>query len=110
MPQILLVEDNEMNRDMLSRRLNRKGYEVLMAVDGDECMQVLSEHKPDLVEIYDASVQTHGGGWMRIDPVNKSIKIYGRSTAYGTYDREVVTEVISNHQEYSEFSLQLPQV
>ena len=49
MPQILLVEDNEMNRDMLSRRLNRKGFEVLMAVDGDECMQVLSEKKPDLV-------------------------------------------------------------
>ena len=68
------------------------------------------EHKPDLVEIYDAGVQTHGGGWMRIDPVNKSIKIYGRSTAYGTYDRDVVTEVISNHQEYSEFSLQLPQM
>jgi CheY-like chemotaxis protein len=49
MPQILLVEDNEMNRDMLSRRLSRKGFEVLMAIDGDECMQVLTEHKPDLV-------------------------------------------------------------
>jgi two-component system cell cycle response regulator DivK len=49
MPQILLVEDNEMNRDMLSRRLKRKGFEVLMAFDGDECMQVLSEQKPDLV-------------------------------------------------------------
>jgi CheY-like chemotaxis protein len=49
MPQILLVEDNEMNRDMLSRRLGRKGFEVLMAIDGDECMQVLTELKPDLV-------------------------------------------------------------
>ena len=36
MPRILLVEDNEMNRDMLSRRLQRKGYEVVMAVDGQE--------------------------------------------------------------------------
>ena len=49
MPQILLVEDNEMNRDMLSRRLLRKGFEVIMAVDGDECMRELSTSKPDLV-------------------------------------------------------------
>ena len=34
MPRILLVEDNEMNRDMLSRRLTRKGYEVSFAIDG----------------------------------------------------------------------------
>ena len=49
MPQILLVEDNEMNRDMLSRRLSRKGYEVLMAIDGDECMQMLITEKPELI-------------------------------------------------------------
>ena len=49
MPQILLVEDNEMNRDMLSRRLIRKGYGVDMAFDGDECMQQISIRKPDLV-------------------------------------------------------------
>jgi hypothetical protein len=67
------------------------------------------EHKPDLVEVYDASVEIHGGGWMRIDPINRHIKIYGRSTAYGTYDRDFVTDVISNHQEYSDFSLQLPE-
>ena len=36
MPKILLVEDNEMNRDMLSRRLQKKGYEVVMALDGLE--------------------------------------------------------------------------
>jgi two-component system cell cycle response regulator DivK len=36
MAKILLVEDNEMNRDMLSRRLQRKGYEVVIAVDGGE--------------------------------------------------------------------------
>jgi CheY-like chemotaxis protein len=49
MPLILLVEDNEMNRDMLSRRLSRKGFEVVMAFDGIECMQVLSTQNPDLV-------------------------------------------------------------
>lgn len=49
MTRILLVEDNEMNRDMLSRRLSRKGYDVLMAIDGDECMQVLTTEKPGLI-------------------------------------------------------------
>lgn len=49
MPKILLVEDNEMNRDMLSRRLVRKGFEVVIAVDGNECMPVLRDSDPDLV-------------------------------------------------------------
>lgn len=49
MSQILLVEDNEMNRDMLSRRLLRKGFDVIMAVDGDECMHLLLTQRPDLV-------------------------------------------------------------
>ena len=49
MPQILLVEDNEMNRDMLSRRLNRKDFDVVMAIDGDECMLILSTQQPDLI-------------------------------------------------------------
>jgi len=49
MPRILLVEDNEMNRDMLSRRLIRKGYEVVMAVDGNEGLQKGREIEPDLI-------------------------------------------------------------
>lgn len=49
MTRILLVEDNEMNRDMLSRRLERKGYEVLLAVDGDEAVARAISEAPDLV-------------------------------------------------------------
>ncbi len=49
MPRILLVEDNEMNRDMLSRRLERKGYEVSIAVDGEEGVEKVREELPDLV-------------------------------------------------------------
>jgi CheY-like chemotaxis protein len=49
MPKILLVEDNEMNRDMLSRRLQRKGYEVLMAVDGQAGVDMARTAAPDLV-------------------------------------------------------------
>jgi two-component system cell cycle response regulator DivK len=46
---ILIVEDNEMNRDMLSRRLIRKGFEVAMAFDGQEGLEKMRELKPDLV-------------------------------------------------------------
>jgi two-component system cell cycle response regulator DivK len=49
MPKILLVEDNEMNRDMLSRRLVRKGYEVVCAVDGGEGVSMASSESPDLI-------------------------------------------------------------
>jgi two-component system cell cycle response regulator DivK len=49
MPRILLVEDNEMNRDMLSRRLTRKGYEVVCAVDGGEGVAMAASESPDLI-------------------------------------------------------------
>jgi two-component system cell cycle response regulator DivK len=49
MPKVLLVEDNEMNRDMLSRRLVRKGYEVCMAVDGAEGVALAKSKMPDVI-------------------------------------------------------------
>lgn len=49
MSRILLVEDNEMNRDMLSRRLMRRGYEVIIAVDGQQGMAMAQSEAPDLI-------------------------------------------------------------
>ncbi len=49
MPKILLVEDNEMNRDMLSRRLSRRGYEIVIAVDGEQGLAVAQSERPDLI-------------------------------------------------------------
>jgi CheY-like chemotaxis protein len=49
MSKILLVEDNETNRDMLSRRLIRKGYEVVMAVDGEQAVQMAAAENPDII-------------------------------------------------------------
>src|SRR5260370_6837835 len=49
MAKILLVEDNEMNRDMLSRRLLRKGFEVVMAVDGGQAVSMAESEHPDLI-------------------------------------------------------------
>ncbi|MCZ6681639.1 MAG: response regulator [Planctomycetota bacterium] len=49
MAKILLVEDNEMNRDMLSRRLKRKGYDVVIAVDGRQGVEMAASESPDLI-------------------------------------------------------------
>jgi CheY-like chemotaxis protein len=48
-PKILLVEDNEMNRDMLSRRLVRNGFEVVVAVDGQEGVELAASVRPDVI-------------------------------------------------------------
>ena len=49
MPKLLIVEDNELNRDMLSRRLLRRGYEVVLAVDGAEGVAKAGTEQPDLI-------------------------------------------------------------
>lgn len=49
MSKILLVEDNEMNRDMLSRRLQRKGYQVIIALDGEQGVEMAQSQNPDLI-------------------------------------------------------------
>lgn len=49
MVKILLVEDNEMNRDMLSRRLRRNGYEVVIAIDGQQGVEMAASEAPDLI-------------------------------------------------------------
>ena len=49
MTRILLVEDNEMNRDMLSRRLLRRGYEIAFAMDGQEAVDKATSERPDLI-------------------------------------------------------------
>jgi CheY-like chemotaxis protein len=49
MPRILLVEDNELSRDMLSRRLARRGYEVLTAADGEQAVATARGGAPDLI-------------------------------------------------------------
>lgn len=49
MAKILLVEDNEANRDMLSRRLTRKGYDVVMAEDGQQAVDMAAAERPDVI-------------------------------------------------------------
>ena len=49
MAKILIVEDNEMNRDMLSRRLERRGFTIVMAVDGQQGVEMTRSERPDLI-------------------------------------------------------------
>jgi CheY-like chemotaxis protein len=49
MRRILIIEDNEMNRDVLSRRLRRQGYEVLLGTDGLQGLQIANDARPDLI-------------------------------------------------------------
>jgi CheY-like chemotaxis protein len=49
MPKVLVVEDNEMNRDMLTRRLQRRGYEVIISVDGEDGVQKARSESPDII-------------------------------------------------------------
>src|SRR5919198_5326715 len=60
MSRILLVEDNEMNRDMLSRRLQRKGYSVIIAHDGEQALSLACSEIPDLI-LMDISLPLIGG-------------------------------------------------
>ena len=78
MPKILLVEDNEMNRDMLTRRLQRRGYEVVVAVDGFDGLAVARDQTPDLI-LMDRSLPIVDG-WeatrqLKADPSTRSIPV-----------------------------------
>jgi CheY-like chemotaxis protein len=91
MAKILLVEDNEMNRDMLSRRLKRKGYEVLIAVDGAEGVSMGISEKPDLI-LMDMSLPVMDGwtatGELKANPDTKSIPIIALTAHAMSGDKE----------------------
>ena len=78
MNKILLVEDNEMNRDMLTRRLERKGYEVVIAVDGQAGVDMASSASPDII-LMDLSLPVMDG-WeatrqIKADPATQGIPL-----------------------------------
>jgi CheY-like chemotaxis protein len=91
MTRILLVEDNEMNRDMLSRRLERKGYEVELAVDGRQGVDKAKTLEYDLV-LMDMSLPEIDG-WeatreLRADPATKELPIIALTAHAMSGDRE----------------------
>ncbi len=91
MAKILLVEDNEMNRDMLSRRLERKGYQVLIAVDGEKGVAMAKSEHPDLI-LMDMSLPVIDG-WeatrqLKADPEVRSVPIIALTAHAMAGDRD----------------------
>jgi CheY-like chemotaxis protein len=91
MSKILLVEDNEMNRDMLSRRLQRRGYEIVIAVDGEQGVAMANSEHPDLI-LMDMSLPIMDG-WeatknIKANTSTKSIPIIALTAHAMSGDRE----------------------
>jgi CheY-like chemotaxis protein len=111
MTTILIVEDNEMNRDMLSRRLERKGYQILLAVDGAEGVDVTRAQMPDLI-LMDMSLPVVDG-WeatrqIKADAGLKHIPIIALTAHAMANDREKALD--AGCDEYDTKPIELPRL
>lgn len=111
MTTILIVEDNEMNRDMLSRRLERKGYKVLIAVDGEKGLEVARAKLPDLI-LMDMSLPVVDG-WeatrrLKADSRLKFIPVIALTAHAMANDRDKALE--AGCDEYDTKPIELPRL
>ncbi len=95
MPRILVVEDNEMNRDMLSRRLARKGFDVSVAIDGGQGIELARSATPDLI-LMDMSLPVIDG-WeatrrIKAEPATRGIPVIALTAHAMAGDRERALE------------------
>ena len=111
MAKILLVEDNEMNRDMLSRRLQRRGHDVVCAVDGAEGLELARTELPGLI-LMDMSLPVLDG-WeasrqLKADPATSSIPIIALTAHAMSNDRERALE--AGCDDYDTKPVELPRL
>jgi CheY-like chemotaxis protein len=111
MPKILLVEDNEMNRDMLSRRLMRNGYEVSLAVNGQEGVDMATADRPDLI-LMDMSLPVMDG-WeatqkLKADPQTQAIPIIAL-TAHAMV-QDMVKDLAAGCDDFDTKPVELPRL
>jgi two-component system cell cycle response regulator DivK len=95
MTKVLLVEDNEMNRDMLSRRLIRRGFEVIFAVDGKQGVDLAKSERPDII-LMDMSLPVIDG-WeatrrVKADDITRGVPVIGLTAHAMSGDREKAME------------------
>ena len=95
MTKVLLVEDNEMNRDMLSRRLIRRGFQVVFAMDGQEGIDLARGERPDVI-LMDMSLPVIDG-WeatrrLKADDATRSVPVIGLTAHAMSGDREKAIE------------------
>jgi CheY-like chemotaxis protein len=111
MSTILIVEDNEMNRDMLSRRLERRGYAVLLAVDGENGIDMARANVPDLI-LMDMSLPVMDG-WeatrrLKADDALKHIPVIALTAHAMANDREKALE--AGCDDYDTKPIELPRL
>jgi two-component system cell cycle response regulator DivK len=111
MPKILLVEDNEMNRDMLSRRLQRRGYQVVLALDGQSGVEMTQSQAPDLV-LMDMSLPVLDG-WeaarrLKADATTRHIPVIALTAHAMSSDREKALE--AGCDDYDTKPVELPRL
>jgi len=111
MAKILIVEDNEMNRDMLSRRLIRRGYEVVMAVNGEEGITAAKAEYPDLI-LMDMSLPVIDG-WeatrrLKAEPNTRRIPVIGLTAHAMAGDKEKVID--AGCDDYDTKPVELPRL
>ncbi|MGI8924329.1 MAG: response regulator [Fimbriimonadales bacterium] len=111
MSRILLVEDNEMNRDMLSRRLERRGYEVVLAVDGPSGVAMAQTEAPDLI-LMDMSLPVLDG-WeatrlLKADTATKHIPVVALTAHAMSSDRDKALE--AGCDDYDTKPVELPRL
>ena len=111
MSKILIVEDNEMNRDMLSRRLIRRGYDVVMAIDGEQGINAAKSECPDLI-LMDMSLPVVDG-WeatrrLKAEPQTRGIPIIGLTAHAMSGDREKVIK--AGCDDYDTKPVELPRL
>ena len=90
MAKILLVEDNEMNRDMLARRLERRGYQVVIAIDGDQGVRLAQAEAPDLI-LMDMSLLVLDGWEALLHEVHHLVAAYVQPECPGTEGKSDAT-------------------
>jgi two-component system cell cycle response regulator DivK len=95
MTKVLVVEDNEMNRDMLSRRLTRRGFQVIFAVDGQQGVDLARRERPDII-LMDMSLPVIDG-WeatrrVKSDDATRSVPVIGLTAHAMAGDREKAIE------------------
>ena len=111
MAKILIVEDNEMNRDMLSRRLARRGYQIAIAVDGEEGIAAAKSGSPDLI-LMDMSLPVVDG-WeatrrLKAEPPTRAIPVIGLTAHAMAGDREKV--LAAGCDDYDTKPIELPRL
>jgi CheY-like chemotaxis protein len=111
MSKVLLVEDNEMNRDMLSRRLVRRGYEVVIAVDGESGLALAGSEAPDLI-LMDMSLPVLDG-WeatrrLKAAPATQHIPVIALTAHAMSSDRDKALE--AGCDDYDTKPVELPRL